>query len=86
MSLFSQLLGLAALIGLLSLILFVIFGQVTVRKLRKRPETRHELGVEFASGWDILNVAQALSLPAFLTRKFKKSRLAILVANTDIFV
>ena len=84
MSLFSQLLGLAAFIGLLSLILFVIFGQITVRKLRKRPETKHELGIEFASGWDILNVAQALSLPVFLTRRFKKSRLAILVANTDI--
>ena len=47
--------------GFVACILFVIFGQVTVRKLRKNPETKHELGLEFAGGWDILNVAQALS-------------------------
>ncbi|VAW85990.1 hypothetical protein MNBD_GAMMA18-132 [hydrothermal vent metagenome] len=52
-------------------ILFVIFGQVTVRKLRKNPKTKHELGLELASGWDILNVAQALSIPMPLEKKIK---------------
>ena len=41
----------------LTCILFVVFGQVTVRRLRKNPLTKEGLGIEFASGWDILNVA-----------------------------
>jgi len=68
----------------IALILFVIFGQTTVRKLRKNPETTNELGMEFASGWDILNVASALALPKWLNRKFRKSRLAFLSANAEI--
>ena len=67
-----------------SAILYVLFGQITVRKLRKNPDTKHELGIEFASGWDILNVAQALSLPKFVTRRFQKSRLHFLQANSEI--
>ena len=55
-------------------ILFVIFGQITVRKLRKNPETKHELGIEFVSGWDIFNVAQALSLPAALEKRLKNKK------------
>ncbi len=31
-------------------ILFVIFGQVTVRKLRKNPEKKQALGIEFVGG------------------------------------
>lgn len=65
-------------------ILFVIFGQFTVRKLRKNPETRECLGVEFAHGLDILNVAQALSLPRSLTRKLNRSPLSLLHANSDV--
>ncbi len=68
----------------ISLILFVIFGQTTVRKLRKNPETKDDLGIEFASGWDILNVAGALALPRWLNRKFRKSRLASLCANAEV--
>jgi len=67
--------------GFITCILFVIFGQVTVRKLRKNPETRHELGIEFASGWDITNVAQALSLPEFLQKRVKNK---VLHANSDL--
>lgn len=63
MTLFSKMLGISFLLMLVALILFVVFGQITVRKLRKNPETKTKLGVEFASGWDILNVAQALALP-----------------------
>ncbi len=58
---------------LLSLILYVVFGQTTVRKLRNNPKTKNDLGVQFASGWDILNVAQALALPNYITRKLGKS-------------
>ena len=44
-------------------ILFVAFGQITVRKLRKKPKTKDSLGLEFISGWDIINVAQVFSFP-----------------------
>ncbi|MCF6363187.1 MAG: hypothetical protein L3J88_07555 [Gammaproteobacteria bacterium] len=62
-------------------VLFVIFGQVTVRKLRKNPETKYELGIEFVSGWDILNVAQALSLPEVLEKRLKNKAFH---ANSDL--
>ncbi len=74
----------ACAIGFVTLIFFVLFGQITVRKLRKNPETKDELGVEFMSGWDILNVAQALALPDFMARKLKESPLSALHADKDI--
>lgn len=70
----------------LSMILYVLFGQVTVRKLRKNPETKSCLGVEFASGWDVLNVAQALALPKFITEKLSKSEISFFYANTELLV
>ncbi len=70
----------------ISMILYILFGQTTLRKLRKNPRTKYKLGLEFASGWDILNVAQALSLPKFVTRKLNKSAISYLYANTDILV
>ena len=71
MSLFSVLLAIAAAVALVGCFLFVIFGQVTVRKLRKNPETKHELGVELLSGWDTFNVAQALSLPKSVMQRIR---------------
>ncbi len=67
-----------------SAILYVAFGQITVRKLRKNPATKNELGMEFVSGWDILNVAQALAMPIFLIHKLKNSKLSFLYANTEL--
>ncbi len=72
MTLVQAILSVILAVVFISAVLFVIFGQVTVRKLRKNPETKYELGIEFTSGWDILNVAQALSLPAVLEKKIKK--------------
>jgi hypothetical protein len=60
-------------VAFFSWILFVIFGQVTVRKLRKNPETKQALGMEFASGWDILNVASALSLPKAVAQRIRRN-------------
>lgn len=65
-------------------ILFVLFGQLTVRKLRKKPEVKDKLGIEFASGWDILNVASALCRPKWLDDRYKKSRLSGLAANAEV--
>ena len=71
-------------VGLLSLTLYVLFCQITVRRLRKNPKSKGRLGVEFASGWDIFNVAQALSLPKFITRKLAESPMSNLYANRDV--
>ncbi|MFT7680915.1 MAG: hypothetical protein ACI935_000348 [Moritella dasanensis] len=84
MSLLSTLFGINAIFTFIACILYVIFGQVTVRKLRKNPETKDKLGVEFVSGWDIIKVAQALSLPRFMTDKFKQSPLSGLFADADV--
>lgn len=62
-------------------LLFVLFGQITVRKLRKKTKGTNDLGIEFVSGWDILNVAGALSTPKWLREKFVSSRLSGLSAN-----
>ena len=83
-NLLSTLLAIPAAVLFVAWILFVIFGQVTVRRLRKNLETKRELGIEFLSGWDILNVAQALSIPRPMTRKLENSRLSFLHANTDL--
>ncbi len=69
---------------MMSGILFIIFGQVTVRKLRKNPKTKHALGIEFVSGWDILNTAQALAFPRSWSRKLSKAPLSTLDANADL--
>lgn len=73
MSLLSTLLAIPAAVGFIACILFVIFGQVTVRKLRKNTKVKHALGIEFASGWDILNVAQALTLPKAVAQRIRRN-------------
>ncbi|MFT7680910.1 MAG: hypothetical protein ACI935_000343 [Moritella dasanensis] len=83
MSILSTLFAFNAAAMFVALILYVIFGQVTVRKLRKNPATKDKLGIEFASGWDILNVAQAISLPRFITDKLKQSPISSMYAHTD---
>lgn len=36
--------------GLLAAVLYVVFGQVTVRRLKKDPQTKEFLGVDFVNG------------------------------------
>lgn len=63
------------LLMLLVALFYVLFGQVTVRKLRKNSETKNSLGMELYGGYDIINVAQALSIPRSWARKLdEKSR------------
>ncbi len=82
-SLLSTLLAIPAVTGFIACVLFVIFGQVTVRKLRKNPETKQALGIEFASGWNILNVAQALALPQSVAQKIRRRSMG-LEADPDV--
>ena len=84
MSLFSQLLDIDAFFIFIACILYVLFGQATVRKLRKNPATKNALGIELASGWDIINVAQALSIPKSWRKKLERSPLSSIYANSDL--
>ncbi|VAX33195.1 hypothetical protein MNBD_NITROSPIRAE01-1540 [hydrothermal vent metagenome] len=68
----------------LAMIFLVLFGQITVRKLRKNPEIKGILGVNFVSGSDIFSVAQALWLPQSMIRKIQKSRLSFLYADSEL--
>ena len=81
MTLFSKLLAFSAFLMFIAAILYVAFGQITVRRLRKDPATKEKLGMEFVSGWDILNVAGALSTPKWLRDKFMLSRFSGLAVN-----
>lgn len=78
---YDNLLGIAVLFMFIAGLVYLVFGQVTVRKLRKNPETRDKLGLEFASGWDTLNVAGALSRPKWLSERLRKSTLSFTAAD-----
>lgn len=57
---------------MISGILFVVFGQVSVRKLRANPQTRKLLGFEFISGLDILGVSLLMSRPRIPDREYER--------------
>lgn len=84
MSLFSQLLAVAVLVLLFILILYVVFGQVTVRKLRKNPETKTALGFQYASGTDISNVVKILAISKSKAEKLRAGRMSFLYADKDL--
>ncbi|WP_276666618.1 hypothetical protein [Thalassolituus oleivorans] len=84
MSLLSQLLAIACVIGFFAAIFYVLFGQITVRKLRKNSKTKDKLGFEYVSGWDIINVAQSLSIPRKLSKKLENTPLSFLYANSEL--
>ena len=81
-------LGLVAFIALLLLpVFFVIFGQVTVRKLRKNSKTKDALGMEVVSGSNIFGVSQTFSIPRRWAKKLDEKNLAFggaIVANSDL--
>jgi len=77
MSLRAMLVSILIAFVFMVMVFFVLFGQITVRKLRKNPKTKRALGVEFISGWDILNVAQALALPKSVAQKIRRSSMGI---------
>ena len=65
-------------------LVFVLFGQFTVKKLRKNPATKDVLGLDLASGWDIINIAQSLTLPYKLYRIIEKSSLKHFFADKQV--
>ena len=84
MTTITLLVGLLILSSVITGILFVAFGQLTVKRLRKNPATKNALGIELASGWDIINVAQALSIPKSWRKKLERSPLSSIYANSDL--
>jgi hypothetical protein len=84
MSLFSMLLAIVFFFMMISCVLYVLFGQTTVRRLRKNPKTKDVLGQEYISGWDIINVAQALALPRSWSKVLESSSISFLHANTQV--
>lgn len=64
--------------------LVVVFWLVTVRRLRKNPETRHSLGIYILPCGDAMNVAIAVTWPRRLLRMLDHSPAWVLFANTDL--
>lgn len=84
MTLSSKLGFLAFLLLFAAMVLFVVVGQVTVRRLRKNPEVRDVLGAQLSSGWDILNVAGALSRPKWFSEMMRRSPLSFMAADERV--
>ena len=64
--------------------LFIAFGQITVRKLRRNPATRHHLGIDWVNGEDIAHVAQAFGMPRRLHARAERGALSCMVANSEV--
>ena len=67
-------------------ILYIVFGQLTVKKLRKDPKTKDALGLELVSGWDIINVAQALAFPKTWSKKLEERSLSFMHAKASLLL
>lgn len=55
-------------------ILFVVFSEMTVRKLEKNPETKKYLGISFVPRGVVGKVAMAFALPRTFNRKLRNGR------------
>lgn len=64
-------------------IIFVIFGQVTVRKLRSIPMCKDLLGIELVSGWSIFNVAIIMSMPKRWSRILNNGAMSFYFPNAE---
>lgn len=84
MTLLDWLLATDAALILIVGILFVIFAETTVRKLRNNPKTKDSFGIVFFSGWEIVNVAIALSIPEIMIRRIVRSAFSMFYANAAL--
>ena len=65
-------------------VMYLVFGQVTVRRLRKSPATRDCLGMELLNGGDIVLVAQALTWPGWMQQRAENGCLGFMVARSRV--
>ena len=81
---FSTILLIASVLTLMFWIEYLVFAQVTVRKLEKNHKLKNELGAELLSGWRIFNVARALAMPTKIFRILQSGPLGVLQANSKL--
>lgn len=67
----------------MAMLAFLLFGQITLRKLRKNSEIKNLLGFEFVSGMNIFIVAFVLSIPRGWGRLLDSGSLSFFYANSD---
>ena len=67
-------------------VLYVAFGQLTAKRLRKNPKTKDALGLKYVSGWDIINVAQALAFPIAWSKKLENRSLSFMHAKASLLL
>ena len=87
---YSTLFGFSGASMIFGYLLYVVFGQITVRKLRKNPETKGHLGMTFINGSDIYNVSAIFSYPRFFLKRLEKGQKhygnSTMVANKDVLL
>lgn len=83
-STFSVLLALSCAVILVAWIIFLVFAQVSVRRLEKHPETKDALGMELVSGWRIFNIAEALVLPMSFFKRIEGGPLFFMYADAKV--
>lgn len=87
MSIYEKMINFSLAGMFLGALLFIFFSIIVVRKLRKKEKTKDVLGLEFISGDNAFNVAQALSWPrsiySFLEKKARDNGRSHIVANSD---
>lgn len=59
------------------------FGWLTVRRLRRNPQTRQCLGFPLYPGWQLMSAAAALSVPRRVARRRDRGRFALFRAQSD---
>jgi hypothetical protein len=65
-------------------VMYLVFGQVTVHRLRKNPATRDCLGISWLSGEDIAHVAFAVSIPRRIHQRAESGCLGFMVAKSEV--
>jgi len=68
---FSFFLAIAVTMAVIAWVLLLILGLSTMRKLKKNPRTRDQLGINLIWGWQTINVAQAVTLPRSWMQKLR---------------
>lgn len=84
MDLELMLFSISCLLLLTAWLLFILFGQLTARKLRKNQATKEALGLELMSGWEIFNIAEALVLPRRWSKRLSQRRMSSAFANAEL--
>ncbi len=67
----SFLLAIAVTMAFIAWVLLLILGLSTMRKLKKNPRTKDQLGINLIWGWQTINVAQAITLPRSWMQKLR---------------